>query len=74
MLSVLTGFDLVVENVYDVTTDERLIMIVVVDEHERKQYYVDEELSVQQKELVDDTLTLHYAEELPNRPRRDMYR
>ena len=73
-VSVLTGFDLVAEHVYGVNTDEHLSMIVVVDEHERKQYYVDEELPVQQKELVDGTLTLHYTAEVPNRPRREMYR
>lgn len=73
-VSVLTEFDLVAEHVHDVDTDERLNMIVVVDEHERKQYHIDEDLSVQQRELVDGTLTLHYTAELPNRPRREMYR
>ena len=73
-VSVLTGFDLVAEKVHGVDTDEHLNMIVVVDEHERKQYTIDEELSVQQKELVDGSLTLHYTAELPTRPRRDMYR
>lgn len=73
-VSVLTEFDLVAEHVHGMDIDAHLNMIVVVDEHERKQYHVDEDLAVQQKELIDDTLTLHYTAELPNRPRRDMYR
>lgn len=73
-ISVIEKFDLIAENVTELTEDDTLTMIVTNDGYELQRYHVEEDLQVKIKSLVDGELELHYDNKRPMQSPRDMFR
>ena len=73
-ISVIEKFDLIAENVTELTENDTLTMIVTNDGYELQRYHVEEDMPVKIKSLVDGELELHYDNKRPMQSPRDMFR
>lgn len=73
-ISVISDFDLVAENVSNISPNNTLTMIVTDDGYERQQYTVEDSVKVREQSLENGTLTIHYDNQSQIRPLRELYR